>query len=152
MSPFSEIPSGGATTATARHSCRLAAGLPWRTPSYPRWGIGSPRVNSHQGHRRPYFRSTASELGNWPSSLEERNFAEGARDTPADHYRRIAFEYLALQSQGEGRGIQKKLAEQQDPPRQWQTIRDWLAKATELEFLTPGNAWTCRQTAWPEAL
>lgn len=61
----------------------------------------------------------------------------GRRGYPDDHYRRIALAYLDLQQQGVYRGIQKRLAEQEGRP--WQTIRDWLAIATEKGFLTKGS-------------
>lgn len=60
---------------------------------------------------------------------------------PDDHYRRIALLYLDLQNKKWSKGILKEMARLENRP--WQTIRDWVSRAGELEFLsegTPGKA------------
>jgi hypothetical protein len=71
----------------------------------------------------------------------------GPKGYPPDHYRRIAIEYLDLQAQGVGRGIQKRLAEIEHV--NWQTIRDWLNRAKELEFLSAGTPGRAGRSAGP---
>jgi hypothetical protein len=62
----------------------------------------------------------------------------GASGYPADHFRRVAFDYLDLfQAQGMTRGILDELAERYQRPRA--TVRDWINRARELGFLTKGR-------------
>jgi hypothetical protein len=67
----------------------------------------------------------------------------GRRGFPADFYRGIALEYLALQKKGVSRGIQQQLAKQESKrlrrPVSWQSVRDWVHRATELGFLSKGT-------------
>jgi hypothetical protein len=63
---------------------------------------------------------------------------KGRRGHPDEHYRDVALAYLGLYTGGVGRGILQALAEPYEVP--WQTARDWVARARELEYLTPGKA------------
>jgi hypothetical protein len=138
VSPWADVPSGGATTATARSLPfgRWLAMAHARLPEMGDWLAKGTLPSGAPTMVLPQHVERARRLAELARGAELR---KGRKGYPADHYRRIAFEYLDLQSQGVGRGIQRRLAEQQDPQRQWQTIRDWLAKATELGFLTKGT-------------
>lgn len=99
-------------------------------------GAGYDAILSEMGYEQP-----SAERKAWAHALAEEarsvRLRRGRRGYPEDHYRRIALAYLELQRQGVGRGIQQRLAEQEDRP--WQTIRDWIHGATERGFLTPGK-------------
>lgn len=82
------------------------------------------------------------------SAYREVKLERGPRGFPAEHYRRIARAYLKLQEQGVSRGIIRQLAEQEGRP--WQTIRDWVHRATELEFLSAGVPGRAGRTAGPK--
>jgi hypothetical protein len=80
-------------------------------------------------------------------NAKELTLDRGPKGYPDDHYRRIALAYLDLQSQGVSRGIVRRIAE--DEGRQWQTIRDWLHRATELGFLSRGAQGRAGRTPGP---
>jgi hypothetical protein len=65
------------------------------------------------------------------------------RAFPREHYQRIAFEYLDLQSDGMGRGIVQELARREsqrvDHFVSPETVRDWVRGARTRGFLTPGR-------------
>lgn len=138
VSPWSDMPTGGATTSTARRLplARWLAVAHARLPEMGDWLDKGKLPSGAPTRIMPQHVKRARRLADLARGAE---LQRGRKGYPPDHYRRIAFEYLDLQAQGVGRGIQKRLAEQQDPPRQWQTIRDWLARATEFGFLTPGT-------------
>jgi hypothetical protein len=74
-------------------------------------------------------------------SARSTELRRGRRGYPEDHYRRIALAYLALQQQGV-RGSPVRLAQDESTPARpvaWQTMRDWIHRATELGFLSPGS-------------
>jgi hypothetical protein len=66
----------------------------------------------------------------------------GRRGFPDDFYRGIAGEYLELQSAGIGRGILLEIAQRGSDrlgrPVARETARDWVRRATELGYLSPG--------------
>lgn len=69
--------------------------------------------------------------------------AAGRRGYPADYYRRLAMEYLELQSGGMYGGIRAELAKRetrrQKRPVTPDNIRDAISRATELGFLARGE-------------
>lgn len=75
------------------------------------------------------------------ASIEQ--LKRGRTGYPDDHYRRIALAYLDLLAMGNRRGILNKLAEQETNrlaryvPRE--TVRTWVRRARELQFLTAGE-------------
>jgi len=105
----------------------------------------------------------AYETGIWPSGVPvapdraaaarmRRALAElrdtkgshrGSRGYGRDFYRQVALAYLDLQKEGYARGILVAIAEQYTRELgryvARETARDWVRKATELEFLTPGT-------------
>lgn len=78
------------------------------------------------------FRAVAAEL---------QPPRRGRPSKPPEHYRRIAELYLALQSEGFDRGILDEIARREstrNKPVARDTARDWVRKATVLEYLSPG--------------
>jgi len=70
----------------------------------------------------------------------------GPKGYGSSFYRRIALSYLELQAHGVARGIQGRIAEQENTrrgnkgmPVTATNVRDWLSRATELGFLSPGT-------------
>ena len=61
----------------------------------------------------------------------------GRPGLPDDHYKRIALEYLELFAAGYRRGILDELACRHKRPKQ--TVRDWVHRARELDYLTKGK-------------
>jgi hypothetical protein len=75
------------------------------------------------------------------AKIQPGDLRRGRRGYPDDHYRRIAFDYLALQQErGTSRGLLEALAEkvrteESTPARE--TIRDWVHEARRRGFLSP---------------
>lgn len=118
-----EIPMGAILTAV-RSELAQQAGL---------WEQASTAAGPHTD-----FGKSAKVVA---QSLRPGDLKRGRRGYPDDHYRRIAFAYLALQDQEWSRGLLGELARQENRPRE--TIRDWVHRAGELGFLagaTPGRA------------
>lgn len=81
---------------------------------------------------------------------ELRQSFETAENTPAprkrgrpslgdDYYRQLALQYLDLLSKHGSRDLLEKLGELQDPPRERDTMRDHVRRATLLGFLGPAT-------------
>jgi hypothetical protein len=76
------------------------------------------------------------------AEAEGQPLNRGRKGYPQNHYRRIALRYLDLIGEGR-RDVLVALAAEESKrqgrkvPRE--TIRDWVRKATTLEFLTPGK-------------
>jgi hypothetical protein len=71
------------------------------------------------------------------AEVHSRKRHKGRRTHSDTHYRDIALAYLRLYENGTRRGILQALAGQYQVP--WQTIRDWVARARQLDYLTKGK-------------
>lgn len=82
----------------------------------------------------------------WAREIEQEAeklvLSRGPQGYPRNFYRRLAIRHVELVKSGR-RDVLKALADEESErlkrrvPRE--TIRDWIRKATELEFLAPGN-------------
>lgn len=80
----------------------------------------------------------------------------GAKGFGDAYYRRLALDYLTLQSQGVSRGIRLRLAEQESQRQGREVtdtqVRDALSKATELGYLAPGQSGRAGRKPGPRLL
>jgi hypothetical protein len=92
----------------------------------------------------------AERLGLASPSAEERRRTEeaavaagkderrrGRRGYPESHYRRVALDHLELLESGMTRGLHKELGNRYGVSAE--RMRDWVQRASELEFLTGGE-------------
>jgi hypothetical protein len=111
--------------------------------------------------REPVYASM--ERGGWISPDDygrARELAELSRNQPRkrgragypdDHYRRIAFAYIDdIKEHGNSRGVLDRLAKAEHVQRS--TIRDWVKRARELEFLAPTKQGRAAALAGPNLL
>lgn len=68
---------------------------------------------------------------------KRKNPKRGRAGYPETHYQRIALLYLDLLNKGMTKGILREIARREK--RQPETIRDWIHRARQLGFLSPGT-------------
>lgn len=128
------VPGGGEVTGTVLRALNIAQirqramdalpGVLWAREAMRRAGV----FNITDADVRRARRAA--------SLAAQQPLNRGRRGYGPNHYRRIALRYLELVSEGR-RNVLVALAAEEGRPRE--TVRDWVRRATELGFLSPGK-------------